>query len=63
MNSKVTGDMVPLGTRCPAVLPPASETKVVGALATDMVVTEMVVEGLWIYEGLGAVLPVTPMGR
>jgi hypothetical protein len=51
--------MVPFGAGCAAVLPGACQTEVVGALAADMVVAEMVIESLWILEGAGARLPLT----
>ena len=52
VDSEVGSDMVALGAGGAAVFPGAGETEVVGALATDVVVAEMVVEGFWIWEGL-----------
>lgn len=43
----MTCDMIPLSTGSTAVFPLAGQTEVVGALTTDMIVAEMVVEGLW----------------
>jgi len=59
----MAGDVVSLSTGGSAVLPLACETKIVCALAADVVVAEMVVEGLWIRICLGAVLPETSVGR
>lgn len=59
MDSEMAGDMVPLSAAGATVLPFACETQVVGALAADMVVAEMVVEDLWVGEREGAVLPET----
>lgn len=44
--------MVSLCTCRSAVFPRTSETQIVGTLATDVVVAEMVVESLWVSEGL-----------
>jgi hypothetical protein len=59
----MAGDVVSLRTANSAVLPLAGETKVVGTLATDVVVTKMVVETFWIWKGQGAVCPETRMTR
>ena len=56
-TSKVARDMVALGTRCTAVLPLAGQTKIVGAFAANVVVAEVVVEGLGVDEGLGTIEP------
>jgi hypothetical protein len=59
----MTGDVVSLGTAGSAALPHACKTEVIGTLATDMVVTKMGVEGLWICKGQGTVGPKTWMGE
>ena len=52
-------DVVSLCACCTAVLPGAGKTEVVCAFAADMVVAEMVVESLWIWEGARASVPLT----
>jgi hypothetical protein len=59
---EVTGDMVSFGAGCSAIFPFTGQAQVVGALPTDVVVAEMVVQGLWVWEGLGAVEPETLLG-
>ena len=54
--------MITLGARCVAVLPPASETEVVCALPADVVVAEVVVEELCVWEGGRAVEPLADKG-
>jgi TRAP-type C4-dicarboxylate transport system permease large subunit len=44
----MAGDMIAFGARRATVFPPASETEIVRALAANMVIAEMVVEGLWV---------------
>ena len=51
--------MVALCACCAAVLPLAGEAEVVCALPADVVVAEVVVEGLWVGEALRAVDPET----
>lgn len=63
VDSEMTGDMVTLCTGCTAVLPLAGETEIVGALSADVVVAEMVVEGLGVDKGLSTILPETFVGR
>lgn len=50
MDTEVRGDMVAFGTGRIAVLPKASEREVISRLASDMVVTEVVIQRLctWI---------------
>lgn len=55
----MAGYVITLSTRGAAVLPFASKAEIVGALAADVVVAEMVVKDLWVGKGLGAVLPET----
>ena len=43
-TSEMAGDVVPLRTSGPAILPLAGETKIVGALPTYVVIAKMVVE-------------------
>ena len=50
-------DMVSLGTGRTAVLPLAGETEVAGALPADVIVAEVIVERLGIWEDLRAVDP------
>ena len=59
--SEMTGDVVSLCAGGTAILPLASEAKVICALSTDVVVAEMVVERLRVLEGLLAVEPNTRM--
>jgi hypothetical protein len=56
-TSEMTSDMVALGTGRATVLPLASETEVVCALSADVVVAEMVVEHLCVFEALGTLFP------
>ena len=53
--------MVALSAAGVAILPFAGETEVAGALAADVVVAEVVVERLWVGEGLVAVDPLAPV--
>jgi hypothetical protein len=45
-------DVITLCTRCAAVCPLAGQAEVVCALATDVVVAEMVVQRFWVRESL-----------
>ena len=63
LTSEMTGDVIALCACCAAVFPFAGETEVVGALATDVVVAQMVVEDLWVCKGARAALPETSVGR
>ena len=54
--------MISLRASGAAVLPPTSETEVVGALSTDVVVAEMIVENFRVGERLGAVEPKAGQG-
>lgn len=58
----MTGDVVTLGTGSATVLPFASETEIVGTLAANMIIAEMVVEGLGVGEILPAIDPKTLEG-
>lgn len=42
MNTDVRCDVIPLNRRCPALVPLAGQVQVVGALATNMALTEVV---------------------
>lgn len=59
----MAGNVVSLCTAGSAVLPLAGETEIVGTLATNVIVAEMVVECFWITKGVRAVLPKTFMDR
>ena len=58
-TSEMGGDVVALGAGGAAVLPLAGEAEVVGGLAADVVVAEVVVEELWVGEGGVAAEPFT----
>lgn len=58
----MAGYVVTLCAGGTTVLPLAGETEIVGALATDVVVAEMVVESLGVGKGLTAVDPETLVG-
>jgi hypothetical protein len=60
--SEMASDVVSLSTAGATVLPFAGETEIVGALASNMVVAKVVVEGLGVAKRLRAVLPETPVG-
>lgn len=51
--------MVTLGTRGVAVDPLASQTEIVSRLSADVVVAEVVVEGLWVGVSKSAGFPLT----
>lgn len=55
----MTCDVISLCTGGAAVLPPAGETEIVGALPADVDAAEVVVEGLGVGEGQRALLPET----
>ena len=59
----MAGDMVTLCAGCATILPPAGEAEIVGALAANVVIAEMVVEGLWVEKGVCAVIPETSVCR
>jgi len=63
VTSEVTGDVISLRTSCTAILPFASETKVVGALSADVVIAQVVVEKFGVGVGFTAVGPKTDQGR
>lgn len=54
--------MISLCASCAAILPLTSETKVIGALSADVVVTEMVIEDFGVEVRLAAVGPETDHG-
>ena len=62
-TSEVTGDVISFRTSCAAILPFASETKVVSALSADVVVAEVVVEEFGVGIRLSAVDPKAGQGR
>jgi hypothetical protein len=63
-TAKVAGDVISFGTGGATILPPAGETQIVGAFPADVDVAEVVVQGLRVREGLGALQPETDvLGR
>ena len=58
----MTGDVISLGASCAAILPFTSETKIIGAFATDVVVAEVVIEDFGLEVRLAAVDPKTGQG-
>lgn len=62
-TSEMAGDMVTLRTCCAAVLPLAGEAEIVGTLTANVVIAEMVIEGLWVDKGLSTLLPETFVSR
>lgn len=52
-------NVIALGAGRAAVSPLAGQTEVVGALATDVVVAEVIIEGLWVRGDPRAALPLT----
>lgn len=61
VDAKMRCNMVTLSTGSTTVLPVTGQTEVVGRLATDMVVAEMVVEHFWIGKGAITAVPFAPM--
>lgn len=59
LTPQVTGDVVTLGAGDIAALPLAGEAEVVGRLAPDVSIAEVVVEVLGVFEWLVAALPAT----
>ena len=59
LTAKMTCDVISFCTGSATILPLAGETEIVGALPADVDAAEVVVEGLWVGEGLVAVLPET----
>ena len=59
VDTNVGGDVVTLSTANIAAFPLASEAKVVGRLATDVVVAKMLVDNLGIIKDLSTVIPST----
>lgn len=57
MDSDVRGDVVTLGTADVASFPLAGEAEVVGGLAADVVVAEMLVDDFGVVEDLATVVP------
>ena len=63
-TAKMTCDVISFGTSGATVLPLAGETQIVGAFPADVYVAKVVVQGLWVREGLGALQPETDvLGR
>jgi S-adenosylmethionine:diacylglycerol 3-amino-3-carboxypropyl transferase len=59
----MTGNMVSLRARSPAVFPLARQAKVVRALATDVIAAQVVVKSLGVREELRAFHPLTWQAR
>ena len=59
LTAKMTCDVISLCTSGATVLPLASETEIVCALPADVDAAEVVVEGLWVREGLRTLEPKT----
>ena len=59
VNTKVGGDVVPLGTAHVAAFPLAGEAEVVSALAADVVIAQVLVDNLGVVEDLATVVPST----
>lgn len=59
----MTRDVVSLRTSGAAVLPFAGQAKVVGALTTDMIVAQMIIQGFCIRKELCALDPLARQGR
>lgn len=59
MDANMGGDMITLSTTDVTAFPFAREAEVVGGLATDMVVAEVLVHDLGVVEDLAAVVPST----
>jgi hypothetical protein len=57
VTSEMTGDVISFCASRTTIFPSASEAKVVGTLATDVVVAEVVIEDFGIWVGLSAVDP------
>ena len=58
----MTSDVIALCASGTTILPLACEAKIICAFAADVIVTEVVVEGLWVAEVLAAGEPKTPEG-
>lgn len=59
VDADMRGDMVPLDGRGAAHIPSASQVQVVCALASDMALADMVIEGFRGLAALGAFVPLT----
>ena len=53
-TSEMARNVIALGAGGVAVLPLAGQTEIVGGLAADMVIAQVIVEVLWVCEGLCA---------
>lgn len=62
VNSEMTGDMVPLDTLDAAALPTASQTEIVGALPSHVLVAQVVVQLVWPARQVRAACPLTGDG-
>jgi len=62
-TSEMASDMIPFRAGCSTVSPFASQTKVVGALPTNVLIAEMIIELLRVGENPWAVYPETDAGE
>ncbi len=61
-TAKMTCDVISLGAGGSAILPFASETKIVGALPANMFIAKMIIKSFRVDKGGGAVKPETVVG-
>ena len=59
----MTGNVIALSTGGPAVLPLAGQTEVAGALPANVVIAEVIVESLGIWQDLVARYPLAAVAR
>jgi len=59
----MTGDMIALRTGGDTVFPFAGEAEIIGALSTNVIVAEMIVEGFGVGERFRTVQPLTVVKR
>ena len=57
MDTDVRRDVVALDGGCAAIVPAAGQVEIVSALATDMALTDVVIEGLGRLAALGTFVP------
>lgn len=62
VNSDVRSDVVTLGTADITSIPFASQAEVVRGLATDVIITQMLVDNFWVLENKSASVPETGDG-
>lgn len=59
VHSQVRGDVIPLGADGIAPNPVACQAEIVGALASNVVVAQMLVQDFWVVVSLTTVVPLT----